>query len=88
MLRETLSHLLAAAVFVIRRNGHPPEEAAELGMTDSAVTSAIHRLRRRHSEILRDEVAQTVACREEIDEEIRYLIKRRLRPMKFSADRL
>jgi RNA polymerase sigma factor (sigma-70 family) len=61
-----------------RQAGENPsyaELAAKLGMTESAVTSAKHRLRRRHSEILRDEVAQTVACREEIDEEIRYLIK-------------
>jgi RNA polymerase sigma-70 factor (ECF subfamily) len=51
------------------------ELATRLGLTESAVTSAIHRLRRRHSEILRDEVAQTVARPEEIDEEIRYLIE-------------
>ena len=51
------------------------ELAARLGMTESAVTSAIHRLRRRHSEILRDEVAQTVAHPDEVGEEIRYLIE-------------
>jgi RNA polymerase sigma-70 factor (ECF subfamily) len=51
------------------------ELAARLGMTESAVASAIFRLRRRHSELLREEVAKTVVRREDIDEEIRYLIE-------------
>jgi hypothetical protein len=44
-------------------------------MSESAVTSAIHRLRRRHAELLREEVAQTVADGSEIDGEIRYLME-------------
>ena len=51
------------------------ERALQLGMTESAVTSAIYRLRRRQSEIIRDEVAQTVARPEDVSEEIRYLIE-------------
>jgi RNA polymerase sigma factor (sigma-70 family) len=51
------------------------ERALQLGMTESAVTSAIHRLRRRQSEIIRDEVAQTVARPEDVSDEIRYLIE-------------
>jgi len=51
------------------------ELAARLGMSESAVTSAIHRLRRRHAEILREEVAQTVSDGEQIDGEIRYLLE-------------
>jgi RNA polymerase sigma factor (sigma-70 family) len=51
------------------------ELAASIGITESAVTSAIHRLRRRYSEVLREEVAHTVARREEIDDELRYLIE-------------
>jgi RNA polymerase sigma-70 factor (ECF subfamily) len=43
-------------------------------MTEAAIKSAVQRLRRRHRELLREEIAQTVACREEIDEEIRYLL--------------
>ena len=46
--------------------------AAELGMTDGAVKVAVHRLRRRYRQLLREEIAQTVASPEEIDEEIRY----------------
>jgi RNA polymerase sigma-70 factor (ECF subfamily) len=46
----------------------------ELGMTEVAIKSAVHRLRRRHREILREEIAHTVTRPEEVDDEIRYLI--------------
>jgi RNA polymerase sigma factor (sigma-70 family) len=48
--------------------------AAELNMTEGAVKTAVHRLRRRYRELLREEIAQTVAGPEEIDDEIRYLL--------------
>ena len=48
--------------------------AAGLGMTEGAVKVAVHRLRRRYRELLRDEIAQTVASPEEIEEEIRHLL--------------
>ncbi|MGA2067647.1 MAG: sigma factor [Thermoguttaceae bacterium] len=48
--------------------------AGELGMTEGAVKTAAHRLRRRYRDLLRREIAHTVACPEEIDEEIRYLL--------------
>jgi RNA polymerase sigma-70 factor (ECF subfamily) len=52
----------------------PIREAAEaLGMTEGAVRVAIHRLRRRCRELLRDEIAQTVAGPDDIDDEIRGL---------------
>ena len=47
--------------------------AAELGMTEGAVKAAVHRLRRRYRKLLRDEIAQTVASKEQINEEIRDL---------------
>jgi RNA polymerase sigma factor (sigma-70 family) len=50
------------------------EAAAQLGLTEGAVKSAVHRLRQRYRELVREEIAQTVADPEEIDEEIRYLI--------------
>jgi len=43
------------------------------GMREGSVKVTIHRLRRRYRELLREEIAQTVACPEEIDEEIRHL---------------
>jgi RNA polymerase sigma-70 factor (ECF subfamily) len=50
------------------------EIGARLGLAEGTVKSALHRLRRRHREILREENAQTVARPEEIDEEIRSLL--------------
>jgi len=47
--------------------------AAELDMTEGAVKVAVHRLRQRYRELLRDEIAQTVAAEAQIDEEIRDL---------------
>jgi RNA polymerase sigma-70 factor (ECF subfamily) len=50
------------------------EVAAELGLSESAVKSAVHRLRERYRELVREEIAHTVADQTEIDAEIRYLI--------------
>jgi len=49
------------------------QAAAELKMTEGAVKVAVHRLRRRYRELLRNEIAQTVATEDQIDEEIRHL---------------
>ena len=46
-----------------------------LAMSEGAVRVAVHRLRQRYGEILRREVAQTVAREEEVDEELRFLIQ-------------
>jgi hypothetical protein len=42
-------------------------------MTEGAVKTAVHRLRRRYRELLRDEIAQTVTEPGQIDEEIQQL---------------
>jgi RNA polymerase sigma factor (sigma-70 family) len=47
--------------------------AAGLKMTEGAVKVAVHRLRHRYRDLLRDEIAQTVATEDQIDEEIRDL---------------
>ncbi len=47
--------------------------AAELGMTEGAVRMAASRLRKRYGEILREEIARTVAEPAEIEEEVRDL---------------
>jgi RNA polymerase sigma factor (sigma-70 family) len=49
------------------------ETARCLGMSEGALKVAIHRLRRRYREVLRDEIAQTVASPGEVDEELRQL---------------
>ena len=50
------------------------EVAAQLGLSESAVKSAIRRLRQRHHQLVREEIARTVADPSEVDEEIRYLL--------------
>ena len=48
---------------------------AELGMSEGAVKVAAHRMRRRYRDLLREEIAQTVASSDEIGDEIRYLCR-------------
>jgi RNA polymerase sigma factor (sigma-70 family) len=50
------------------------EIAHEFGMTENAVKQAFHRLRQRYRQLLREEVAQTVANPAEIEDELRDLI--------------
>ncbi len=50
------------------------ELADELGLTETAVKVAIHRLRRRYRDALRAEIAETVDDATEIDDEIRRLL--------------
>ena len=47
--------------------------AAELQMTEGAVRVAVHRLRRRYRELLREEIAQTLADPAQADEEMQAL---------------
>ena len=48
--------------------------AVKLGMTEGAVKTAVYRLRQRYRQLLRDEIAQTVAEPDEVDEELRHLV--------------
>jgi RNA polymerase sigma-70 factor (ECF subfamily) len=50
------------------------EIAQELGMTENAVNQAFHRFRQRYRELLREEVAHTVAVAVDIEDELRHLI--------------
>jgi RNA polymerase sigma factor (sigma-70 family) len=45
--------------------------AAALGMREGAVKVAVHRMRQRYRELFREEVAQTVASPEEMEDEMR-----------------
>jgi RNA polymerase sigma-70 factor (ECF subfamily) len=49
------------------------QAAARLGITETAAKTAASRMRKRYRELLRNEIAQTVACPDEIDQEIRDL---------------
>jgi len=64
-------------------DAHAPrykEVAAELGMTESAVKVAVHRLRGRYRELLRDEVLQTVDDPAKVGDELRHLYSALERP--------
>ncbi len=47
---------------------------AQLGVSEQAVKNAVHRLRRRHREILRAEIARTVEDPEDVAAEIQHLM--------------
>jgi RNA polymerase sigma factor (sigma-70 family) len=47
---------------------------AGLGLSETAVKQAVHRLRERYRDRLRAEVAQTLADPKDLDEELRYLV--------------
>lgn len=49
------------------------ETAQRLGLSEPAVKSAIHRLRRRYAALLRDEILNTVGSVTDVDDEIRHL---------------
>ncbi len=54
----------------------PYRELAErLGMTEGSVKVAVHRLRRRCRDLLRAEIAETVASPKDVDEELRDLFR-------------
>lgn len=50
-----------------------PQAAAELGVSEGAVRVAVHRLRRRYREVLRDEIAQTLSDPASVAEEMQAL---------------
>ena len=49
------------------------EIAIAHGMTPGAVKAAVHRLRQRYGQLLREEVAHTVVAPDEVEEELRHL---------------
>jgi len=49
--------------------------AQRLNMTEGAVRMAVHRLRQRYGQLFREEVAHTVADPNEIEEEMRHLLR-------------
>jgi RNA polymerase sigma-70 factor (ECF subfamily) len=56
------------------KDSAPYKKAADrLNMSEGAVRVAVHRMRKRYRELLREEIAGTVACDDQIDEEIRDL---------------
>ncbi len=63
-----------SACLVGGRDTQPYAELAGLlGMNEGAVKVAVHRLRQRYRQLLRDEIAQTTAQPGDVDDELRHL---------------
>ncbi|HET9219277.1 MAG TPA: sigma-70 family RNA polymerase sigma factor [Terriglobia bacterium] len=50
------------------------ELAAEFGVSAGALRTLVHRMRRRYRDLVRAEIAETVATSDEVDDEIRFLM--------------
>jgi RNA polymerase sigma factor (sigma-70 family) len=50
------------------------QAALDLGMSEGAVRTAVHRLRQQYAQILRAEVGQTLSRQDDLEEELRHLI--------------
>ena len=57
-----------------QRSSSYGQAAHHLATSESAVKTLIHRMRKRHQELVRDEIAQTVADAGDVDDELRHLI--------------
>ena len=79
-LRQEYATRGQAALFDVLQDYQPREPGGrsyaqlgeDLGMTEAAVKGAVHQMRQRHGELLREEIAQTVTRPEEINEELRH----------------
>jgi len=56
------------------KHGELVATAQRMGVTNSAIKVAVHRMRKRYREALRAEIAETVAEPAQVEEEIRYLM--------------
>jgi RNA polymerase sigma-70 factor (ECF subfamily) len=81
-LREEYTAREESALFDVLQNHQPREPGGrsyaqlglDLGMTEAAIKSAVQRMRHRHRELLREEIAHTVRRPEEIEEELRHFL--------------
>lgn len=72
--KEQLFQVLKKFISAEAVPGEYGELAPGLGLTKNAVGVAVHRLRQRYGELIRVEIANTVAQPLEIEEEMRYLL--------------
>ena len=72
--KKTLFEILKPTL--IEQESTPYRELAqELNLTEGAIKVAIHRLRRRYGDQLREEIARTLKANEELEEEIQALFR-------------
>jgi RNA polymerase sigma-70 factor (ECF subfamily) len=58
---------------VDRETANYADAARQLSRSESSIRVAAHRLRKRYRELLRDEIANTVASTEDVEDELRHL---------------
>jgi RNA polymerase sigma factor (sigma-70 family) len=73
--KERTRHFDALKTFLVEDKGSVTfaEAAARLGVSEPSLKWAVHKLRRRYRELVREEIAHTVNDETEIDDEIRHL---------------
>ncbi len=71
--REKLFEQLKPTLTEASRTVRYAEMAGHLGLSEGAVKVAVHRLRQRYREVLRAEIADTVASPAEVEDELRNL---------------
>lgn len=65
---------ILSACLVGERTSHPYAALAkQLGVSENTVKSAVHRMRQRYRQLLREEIAHTVGGPGEVEEELRHL---------------
>ena len=72
--KAALFALLKRTLAGARESQPYAELAPRMGMSQGAIKVAVHRLRRRYRQLIRDEIARTVASPEEVDSEMRHLL--------------
>ena len=74
---ETSPVATALLPYLTDSGGLPPYKviAPQIGLTEGAVKVAVHRLRQRYGSILRAEIAETVTGEQEIEAELRDLLR-------------
>ncbi|MDC0325330.1 sigma-70 family RNA polymerase sigma factor [bacterium] len=72
---ESLFEALKPCLMGSRESQPYAKIAAEFGMSESAIKVSVHRLRQKFRERLRAEIAQTVTSPDEVEEELKHLIR-------------
>lgn len=73
--KAALFERLKPFLSMVPDEGEYLEVARELGLSKNSVGVAVHRLRQRYGELIRDEVANTVTHPLEVEDEVRYLFR-------------
>ena len=71
----TPGHFEEMKSFLIEGQDAAPfaDVAGRLGITEASLKWSVHRLRKRYGEIFREEIANTVSCPDDVEDEIRHL---------------